>query len=116
MMNRFVDQNGEVYDMTEVTSPEIKLGRSRECEVVIPPVDSPFRQITPFSDYITVSRVHAILDTETGMIEDADSSRGTYINDIRLPKGTKLLLKDRDTIRLGDLKLVYINHPIPVMD
>jgi hypothetical protein len=57
----------------------------------------------------TVSERHALIyrDASTGcvMIEDLDSTNGVFINGRRAPR--KNLLRDRWTIGLGSLTLVY---------
>jgi tRNA A-37 threonylcarbamoyl transferase component Bud32 len=46
-------------------------------------------------------------------IIDLDSSNGTYLNERRLLPGTKALLQAGDLLRLGDVRLRYIEPQIP---
>ena len=110
-MESFEDEYKEIYNITGATVPTITLGRSRSCEVTIPPVNSPYSNPKkPHQIYGRVSRKHARFNPQTGMIEDAGSRGGTFVNDEKLAEGQKRLLKDGDLVRLGKLKLMYINH------
>ena len=50
-----------------------------------------------------VSRYHAFItfEDDEAYIKDTDSANGTYINDVRIPSGKKIKLKNGDKIKLG---------------
>ncbi len=58
-----------------------------------------------------VSRVHAriILDNEEHIIEDMDSTNGTFVNTVRIAGCT---LRNNDHIRIGEARLTYIKEKI----
>jgi pSer/pThr/pTyr-binding forkhead associated (FHA) protein len=68
------------------------LGRSKECDVQVPDPN--------------VSRRHAELRQEGGAwwLVDLDSTNGTLLNGKRVQRAK---LSDGDTIRLGELELVF---------
>lgn len=59
-----------------------------------------------------VSRMHAIIQAQKGtiLLQDANSSNGTFINSVRIPPGTNHPLQYGDIICFGKLKfqLVFI--------
>ncbi|MCK4796189.1 MAG: FHA domain-containing protein [Spirochaetes bacterium] len=50
-----------------------------------------------------VSRYHAFItfEDDEAYIKDTDSANGTYINDVRIPSGKKIKLKNGDKIKVG---------------
>ncbi|BBF44544.1 FHA domain-containing predicted membrane protein [Lachnospiraceae bacterium KM106-2] len=57
-----------------------------------------------------VSRIHAKIERIEGdmMLCDMNSTNGTYINNQRIPKGTKAKLKVGDEIRLADVEYLLV--------
>lgn len=52
-----------------------------------------------FSRYETISRLHACFHYDKQwMVEDLDSTNGTYLNDIRIPTNQRVPVKDRDIV------------------
>lgn len=74
---------GKVY---ELSSPDILIGRSRDCDIVL--------------RYDTVSRRHARVVMEDGLwyVEDAGSTNGTFLNNQRIDGRTQL--KHGDVIKV----------------
>ena len=58
-------------------------------------------------DRIWSSRQHAVIFCENGtlVIEDLNSSNGTYVNRSRVPPGKKQELKANDIIQIGEVQL-----------
>lgn len=58
-------------------------------------------------DRIWSSRQHAVIVCDNGslVIEDLDSSNGTYVNRSRVPPGMKQALKANDIIQIGEVQL-----------
>jgi hypothetical protein len=58
-------------------------------------------------DRIWASRQHAVIICENGtlVIEDLNSSNGTYVNRNRVSPGTKQELKTNDIIQIGEVQL-----------
>jgi hypothetical protein len=81
--------NGESHSLADGRAV---LGRSKECDVQVPDPN--------------VSRRHAELRLEGGSwwLVDLDSTNGTVLNGKRVQRAK---LSDGDTIRLGDLELVF---------
>jgi pSer/pThr/pTyr-binding forkhead associated (FHA) protein len=63
-----------------------------------------------------VSREHACVRREgwRAMLEDLDSTNGTYLNDERLLSPTEL--RDRDRIAIGDVVLIFHDPDITFRD
>ncbi len=75
----------------------LEIGREDSCELCLP--------------LHNVSRVHAriILDNEEHIIEDMESTNGTFVNSVRIASCT---LKNNDQIRIGEARLVYVREKI----
>ena len=86
-------QSCEEVSLT-VKSARAVIGRSSDADLEL---DDP-----------SISRRHAELaQTQTGWtIKDLDSSRGTFLNNLRLSEGEVALLHGGDTLRLGDYRLM----------
>jgi len=54
-----------------------------------------------------VSRFHAEIQKikENFFVTDLNSSNGTFVNDIKVPEGKYIKLKENDKIRLGKIEL-----------
>lgn len=74
---------------------EVSLGRSAECEVVLP--------------YNNISRRHARVfrRNEEYCLEDLGSTNGIYVNGVSI---TKCILRSNDQIQIGDAKLHFIEE------
>lgn len=86
-----VEFEGELgKERVHIGSGDKVVGRDRECSDM-------------FVGDKSVSRRHALLYEIEGSlyIEDLDSTNGTYVNDIRLPKKKKWRIKDGDEVRIG---------------
>ena len=60
------------------------------------------------SDNQKISRTHALFSKEDGSYYVTDnSSNGTYINDVKLPKDEKKPIKDGDRIRFADEDFIF---------
>ena len=57
-----------------------------------------------------ISRKHAQLIKQGTIwqIEDLDSRNGTYVNDVQIQPGSRITLKNGDTIRCGDLPFIFL--------
>jgi hypothetical protein len=77
------------------------IGRADEMPVEI---DLEFQESR---DRIWSSRQHAVITCEDGslVIEDLNSSNGTYVNRSRVPPGKKQVLKENDIIQIGEVQL-----------
>jgi hypothetical protein len=64
-------------------------------------------EIQESPDRIWSSRQHAVITCENGslVIEDLNSSNGTYVNRNRVRPGQKQLLQGNDTIQIGEVQL-----------
>jgi predicted component of type VI protein secretion system len=64
-------------------------------------------QVQESPDRIWSSRQHAVIICENGslVIEDLNSSNGTYVNRSRVPPGKKQELKANDVIQIGEVQL-----------
>jgi FHA domain len=64
-------------------------------------------------DRIWSSRQHAVIIWENGslVIEDLNSSNGTYVNRSRVPPGKKQELKANDIIQIGEVQLKVLLRP-----
>ena len=71
------------------------IGRSPDCDV--------------FLDDVTVSRTHAVLesDGESWAIEDRGSLNGTYVNRRRVDSAR---LEDGDDVQIGKYRLTFLAH------
>lgn len=56
------------------------------------------------------SRQHAVItcEKESLVIEDLNSSNGTYVNRIKVPQGVKQPLKANDIIQIGEIQLTVV--------
>lgn len=63
------------------------------------------------SDSRNIGRIHAVLRVDSGSekiyIRDEDSANGTFLNGIRLGKGTEMELSSRDEIKLSDVSISF---------
>jgi hypothetical protein len=85
--------NPELSERYAITKPEIRIGRSRECDVRIPAE--------------CVSEVHATLqcrETEF-VIKDQASTNGVFVNAVRVNSKT---LADGDEITIGETQFRYL--------
>ncbi|MFC1820532.1 FHA domain-containing protein [Thermodesulfobacteriota bacterium] len=89
----------------ELGETEVIIGRSPECGLQI--------------SVKNVSRKHAriLYRNEEYRIEDLGSTNGIYINGIKV---AKCVLKNRDLIEIGEMKMIFIeelisNHPKPYL-
>ena len=82
---------GETYSLSQ---PSSVIGRNHHCEIRI--------------DSVALSRNHASLHlTELGVVlEDLNSTNGTYVNNYRIESPT--LLSDGDVITIGNHRLVLV--------
>ncbi len=80
----------------DLTDQSLTIGRQPNCEVVI--------------DKVAVSRQHARITFESGhfYLEDLQSRNGTFVND--LPAHGRMKIRDRDQIRICDVKFVFYQH------
>jgi DNA-binding CsgD family transcriptional regulator len=73
-----------------------EIGRAKECALCIPP------------QYVAVSRRHASVWTDSAgecWIHDLESTSGTRVNRVPLPKGYQSRIKPGDEVVLGDVQL-----------
>ena len=79
----------------QISKPQVMIGRSPDVEIVI--------------NEQSVSRQHAkcIIEENQIIIEDLNSSNGTYINNEKL--SSRVHLKDGDIVRLGTVLLKYFS-------
>ena len=82
---------GEIYPLSQ---PSSVIGRNHHCEIKI--------------DSVALSRNHASLHlTEQGVvIEDLNSTNGTYVNNVRIEAAT--LLRDGDVVSIGNHRLILV--------
>lgn len=82
---------GEIYPLSQ---PSSVIGRNHHCEIKI--------------DSVALSRNHASLHlTEQGVvIEDLNSTNGTYVNNVRIEAAT--LLRGGDVVSIGNHRLILI--------
>lgn len=97
---------------TPVGGDSLKIGADTRLEWVEKSTRNPFVGMITFGrtnnndiviDVPTVSKVHAIFARETGgwMIWDSNSTNGTYLDGVRLPKETKRAVDDGSEILFG---------------
>ncbi len=81
-----------------ILEDEIIIGRDSDCKICLP--------------FVNVSRIHAhiIRKGEDLVVEDLNSTNGTYVNNIRIEK---CILHDHDQIRIGDAKIFFYRQKIP---
>ncbi len=85
------DRFGTITDEYVFDAGELVVGRSRQCDVVLPSEN--------------VSREHARLSVEEGrlFVEDAGSSNGLWVGADRIEERTEL--RDGDVVKVGDFHL-----------
>ncbi len=78
--------------------PELTLGRSSECDIVVPQDG--------------VSRQHSVLFVAERRvrIRDAGSKNGTWVQGDRLPDGASAVLTNGDVIHAGDASFKFLAH------
>ena len=93
--------SGEKFPMTVEIDPTatervLRLGRARECDIVLPDLH--------------VSRHHARLsfDGEKLVLQDLDSKYGTFVNAKRIKPYTKVTLEPDDEVRFGKVVLKLV--------
>ena len=88
---------GEDIKRIPLDKKESIIGRASSCGVRI---ESP-----------TVSRVHAIIKymNEEYIIEDMDSTNGTFVNGVRVKK---CVLRDNDQIQVGQVSLLFVEEKV----
>ena len=116
-MADFIDENRIVYPV-DTSKKKLTIGRSEECDITVPPTNSEmkrqiecpttFLQIAHRATYYSVSRHHAVLHPEEGLIIDNNSSYGTRINDTKLEPKYAAKLESGDSVVFGTLCLYYI--------
>ena len=91
-----VQFSGDADQFVELNEYPLTIGRQPSCEIVI--------------DKVAVSRQHARIAYESGLfyLEDLQSRNGTFVND--LPTHGRMKLRDRDQIRICDVKFVFYQH------
>ncbi len=88
---------GKTHIRLQLGDTPIEIGREDSCDVCLP--------------LHNVSRVHAriIWDHEEHLIEDMDSTNGTFLNNVRIACCT---LRNNDHVRIGDARLTYVKEKI----
>jgi pSer/pThr/pTyr-binding forkhead associated (FHA) protein len=98
-----VEQN-KVFNLEN--EKEIIVGRGAEGQQILPDIN-----LTPYNAYeLGVSRLHVslkIIDRQL-FVSDLDSSNGTFINGFQIHPHKAELLKHRDILKLGKLKIQII--------
>lgn len=87
----------ETHVRVQLEEKPLQIGREDTCDLCLP--------------LHNVSRVHAriVFDREEHVIEDLDSTNGTYLNNVRIACCT---LRSNDHIRIGEARLTYIKEKI----
>jgi pSer/pThr/pTyr-binding forkhead associated (FHA) protein len=86
----------ELYD---IDKPSILIGRSSQCDISV--------------DSGLLSRHHAsvlVVNSDTVILKDLDSTNGTFINTMRITSPTRLY--HGDVITIGDEKLLFIDTEV----
>ncbi len=91
MLKVLLKFNDEVLETFQIDNPQTDVGRNAENDICI--------------DNLAVSSRHARISNEQGqyLIEDLNSTNGTYVNEKRITKKT---LKNNDTVTIGKHTLV----------
>jgi len=78
----------------------VLIGRSEKCDISL--------------KLSNVSRNHARIHyiDETYIIEDLESTNGTYVNNVRIKK---CALHDHDQIKIGGAKILFLKRPVKVI-
>lgn len=109
-MAELIDENnGFIYHLDVGDQAQVTIGKSDECDVIVPPKDSReewLHEKPPFSIYDFVSRRHGKFDKSSRRLHDLGSSNGTFVNDQRITD-EGINLNEGDKIRLGKLELTY---------
>ena len=86
---------GEATRTVMLDDPEILFGRDDTCQVVLA--------------QMAVSRTHAKISKDDTLffLEDLGSSYGTRVNDQKLPKGQKRLLRNGDVIQIAQFDITF---------
>jgi hypothetical protein len=94
-----VASGGGPAEWFALTGERVVVGRSRECELILPDV--------------LLSRRHAeLLRSEAGwLVRDLGSLNGTRLNGVRIERETRL--KDGDAIEIADWSLVFRDAELP---
>lgn len=92
-----INRPGQDLERIPLTKNDTVIGREDECHIRLP--------------FANVSRKHARLTRrgEEHIIEDLDSTNGTYVNGVRI---SRCILRNDDQIRIGDTKIVFIRQKI----
>ncbi|XP_074036161.1 ovarian-specific serine/threonine-protein kinase Lok isoform X3 [Leptinotarsa decemlineata] len=101
-------------DSVDLVAPELILGRSEECDIVIH--KSKFLE----KELVFVSKEHFIIqrDFEDEFIVYLHdlSKNGTYVNDALVGRHKRIIIQNNDSIAIGNKLKVYIyksmNHPV----
>jgi len=95
----YLDINCPGQDLKRIplTKNDTVIGREDECHIRLP--------------FANVSRKHAHITRrdEEHIIEDLDSTNGTYVNGIRI---SRCILRNDDRIRIGDAKIAFVRQKI----
>ena len=109
-MAELIDENnGFIYHLDVGGDDQVTIGKSDECDVVIPPKESRdewLHEQPPYSIYDFVSRQHGKYDKSSRRLHDLDSSNGTFVNGQRIT-GDGVDLSEGDKVRLGRLELTF---------
>lgn len=83
--------NKETGEIIDIDKPVFRIGKKKDCSLRLP-------------DNKAVSRVHAelLLKNGTCYIKDLDSTNGTFVNELQLPKETEMEVKDGDVLKFAN--------------
>jgi hypothetical protein len=90
---------------------EVALGRQAEDSITSVSID-----LTPYGGGpLGVSRLHAsiLIAQDTYLLQDLDSTNGTWLNEERLPPHIPHALESGDLIRLGQVRMYAVFHGFP---
>jgi pSer/pThr/pTyr-binding forkhead associated (FHA) protein len=106
-MKKFIDQFGIEYPLEGKENTTLIIGRSPDCDIVIPPKDSEYRNLSKCpGDYLSVSRRHALFDLNNQTIRDL-STYGTIVDSKKLTPDQSVPLNHLSHLKFGRLELTY---------
>ena len=76
---------------------ELTIGRGRSCEISLP------------LENVSSKHARIIWHLEECLIEDLESTNGTYVNNVRI---SRCVLHDNDQIRIGAARLLFLHQRI----
>lgn len=96
-----VNWPGGEHQIVKLGEEPVEIGRDEACSLCLP--------------LHNVSRIHAriIPENEEYLLEDMDSTNGTYVNGVQIASCT---LKNNDQIRIGEARIVYVKEKIQRKD